>query len=64
MKQIYFFENHVNESSVERENLFLNLIHFREFSSFKTMFQDELNNLPIDSYKFPGILSRVYKIIN
>lgn len=52
------FEKHVKGSSAERENLFLNLISLLEFPSFETMIQDELNNLPIDSWKFPGILSR------
>lgn len=52
------FEKHVKGSSVEREHLFLNLINLNEFPSFETMIQDELNNLPLDSWKFPGILSR------
>lgn len=52
------FEKHIKGSSVEREKLFLYLINSKEFPSFETMIEDEINDSSIDSWKFPGILSR------
>jgi hypothetical protein len=52
------FEKHIKGSSVERETSFMNLINLKEFPSFESMIQEELNNFSIDSWKFPGILSR------
>lgn len=52
------FEKHIEGSSVEREKLFLHLINSKEFPSFETMIENEINDSSIDSWKFPGILSR------
>jgi hypothetical protein len=57
-EKMTLFEKHIKGSSVEREKLFLYLINLKEFPSFETMIEDEIYDSSIDSWKFPGILSR------